>query len=181
MGHRFSVSTEYVGKTVQVMLTPKLAKIYLEHELIKTESIIAGKTTYTDWNDFPATVQFALSEKTPRWLIRSARETGGEPFAELVRGLLSVPGFSYLRRVMGLRESVKGYSVELVERAARCALTLDRPITTALFRHMLESLRREQELASSLEGLPLSQTTESFMRSADYFLKDEQTREAANG
>jgi hypothetical protein len=181
LGHRFSVSTAYVGKTVQVMLTPKLAKIYLDHELIKTEAIIAGKTTYTDWNDFPANVQFALSEETPRWLIRSARDSGGEPFAELVKNLLSVPGFSYLRRVMGLREAVKGYSPDLVEQAARLALSLDRPITVPLLRSMLESLRREKELAASLEALPVSDTTESFMRRADYFFRDEQAPEAANG
>jgi transposase len=181
MGHRFSVSTEYIGKTVQVMLTAKLAKIYLDNELIKSEPIRAGKTTYTDWNDFPATVQFALSEKTPRWLIRRAREAGREPFAELVTGLLSVPGFSYLRRVMGLREVARPYSVDLVERAARLALTLDRPITTSLFRHLLESLSRDQDQADCLEGLPLSQTTESFMRSADYFTSRQQERETANG
>ena len=35
MGHRFTLSTEYVGRTVQVMLTPKLAKIYVNNELIK--------------------------------------------------------------------------------------------------------------------------------------------------
>jgi hypothetical protein len=98
-----------------------------------------------------------------------------------VTGLLSVPGFSYLRRVMGLREVAKGYSIDLVERAARLALTLDRPITTPLFRHMLESLRREQEQTASLEGLPLSQTTESFMRSADYFTSSGGEREAAHG
>ena len=181
MGHRYTLSTEYIGKTVQVMLTVKLAKIYFNNELIKTEPIIPGKTTYTDWNDFPATVQFALSEKTPRWLIRTARETGGEAFAELVTGLLSVPGFSYLRRVLGLRDTVKGYSFEVVEQAAKCALKLDRPINTHLFRHILESIRREHEEAPSLEGLPLSETTESFMRSADYFQSQAEGREAANG
>lgn len=180
MGHRFSVSTEYVGKTVQVMLTPKLAKIYLDNELIKTEPIIRGKTTYTDWNDFPASVQFALSEKTPRWLIMSARQIGGEAFAELVRSLLSVPGFSYLRRVMGLRDLARTYSPGLVAQAATLALSLDRPITTALFRHMLESFRKDQEQAASLEGLPLSEATESYMRSADYFLSHDERREAAN-
>jgi len=181
MGHRFTVSTEYVGKTVQVMLTPKLAKIYINNELIKTEPIVPGKTTYTDWNDFPATVQFALSEKTPRWLIKTARETGGEAFAQLVTGLLSVPGFSYLRRVLGLRDVVKGYSVEVVEHAANRALALDKPINTHLFRYMLESIRKEQQEAPSLEGLPLSETTESFMRSADYFLSQAEGREVANG
>jgi hypothetical protein len=180
MGHRFSISTEYVGKTVQVMLTPKLAKIYLDNELIKTEPIIQGKTIYTNWNDFPATVQFALSEKTPRWLISSARDIGGEPFAQLVTGLLSVPGFSYLRRVMGLRELAKTYRPELVAQAARLALSLERPVTTVLFRHMLESLRKDQEQVASLEGLPLSETTESYMRTADYFLNQDEYREVAN-
>jgi transposase len=181
LGYRFTLSTEYVGRTVQVMLTPKLAKIYVDNELIKTEPVVAGKTTYTDWNDFPATVQFALSEKTPRWLIRSAREAGGEAFQQLVTNLLSVPGFSYLRRVMGLRQAVQGYSVEVVEQAAKLALKLDRPIHTHLFRHMLESIRKEQEEAPSLEGLPLSDTTESFMRSADYFFRSDDGREAAHG
>jgi hypothetical protein len=181
LGHRFSVSAEYIGRTVQVMLTPKLAKIYLDSELIKTEAIIPGKTTYTDWDDFPPTVQFALAEKTPRWLIRSARDSGGEPFAELVTTLLSVPGFSYMRRVMGLRDLARGYSVELVEKAARRALRLERPITTGLFRHMLESLRREQDEMASREGLPLSATTESFMRAPTYFLREEQERDSAHG
>jgi transposase len=179
LGHRISLSTEYVGKTVQVMLTPKLAKVYLNNELIKTKPLVEGKTTYTDWDDFPPTVQFALSEKTPRWLIKSARETGGEPFAELVTGLLSVPGFSYLRRVLGLRNCSKDYSVDVVKQAATLALQLDRPITTQLFRHMLESIHREKQEAPSLEGLPLSATTESFMRSAEYFLPEAQ--EVANG
>jgi hypothetical protein len=181
MGHRISLSTEYVGKTVQVMLTPKLAKIYLNNELIKIKPLTEGKTTYTDWEDFPPTVQFALSEKTPRWLIKSARETGGEPFAELVTGLLSVPGFSYLRRVLGLNHCVKGYSVAVVTQAATLALQLDRPITTQLFQHMLESIHNERHEAPSLDGLPLSATTESFMRSADYFLPASQAQEVANG
>jgi hypothetical protein len=82
---------------------------------------------------------------------------------------------------MGLREAVKGYSPDLVEQAARLALSLDRPITVPLLRSMLESLRREKELAASLEALPVSDTTESFMRRADYFFRDEQAPEAANG
>jgi transposase len=181
LGYRFTLSSEYVGRTVQVMLTPKLAKIYVENELIKTEPIIRGKATYTDWNDFPAKVQFALSEKTPRWLIRSARESGGAPFQQLVMNLLSVPGFSYLRRVMGLRETVQGYSREVVEQAATLALTLDRPITTHLFRHMLEAIRKEHDEAPLMEGLPLSQGTESFMRGADYFFGTDDGREVAHG
>jgi hypothetical protein len=140
-----------------------------------------GQTTYTDREDFPATVQFALSEKTPRWLIKTAREAGGAAFEQLVTDLLSVPGFSYMRRVLGLRDVAKGYSVEVVEHAAKRALVLDKPINTHLFRHMLESVRKEQQEDASLEGLPLSQTTESFMRSADYFRTQVETREVANG
>lgn len=181
LGYRFTLSAEYVGRTVQVMLTAKLAKIYLDNELVKTEPLVAGKTTYTDWTDFPATVQFALSEKTPQWLIRSAREAGGEAFQQLVTSLLSVPGFSYLRRVMGLRQTAAGYRVEIVEQAAALALKLDRPIDTHLFRHMLESIRKQQDEASALEGLPLSETTESFMRSADYFFPTEDGQEVAHG
>jgi hypothetical protein len=92
------------------------------NELIKAKPLIEGKTTYTDWEDFPPTVQFALLEKTPQWLIKSARETGGDPYAELVTGLLSVPGFSCLHRVMGLRNCSKDYSVDVVKQAATLAL-----------------------------------------------------------
>jgi transposase len=181
LGHRISLPTEYIGKTVQVMITPKLAKVYRDNDLVKTRALIPGQTIHTDDEDFPATVQFALSEKTPRWLIRTARESGGAAFEELVTGLLSVPGFSYMRRVLGLRDVAKGYSFEVVEHAAKRALALDKPINTHLFRHMLESIRREQQEAPSLEGLPLSQTTESFMRSADYFRSQADGREVANG
>ena len=170
-GYRFNISTEFIGKTVQVMFTPELAKIFYQDQLIKTK-VLDERKVYIDWNDFPSTVEFALSEETPRRLIRKARETGGKAFEDLVIGLLSVPGFSYLRRVMGLRELVKGYPFEVVEAAATLALTLDKPITTHLFKHMLESLRKQEDEAALVEGLPLSEQTESFMRSADYFIRE---------
>lgn len=175
LGHRMSLSTEYIGKTVQVMVSAQLAKIYLDHQLIKIKPLEEGKTVYTDLEDFPASVQVALSEETPRRLIRQAFEAGGTPFKELVVGLLSVPGFSYLRRVMGLREAVKGYTFAIVERAARVALTLDKPVTTRLFKHMLESMRTEEQQSASCDGLPLSEETERFMRPASYFLPSERT------
>lgn len=180
MGHHFNLSSGYIGATVQVMLTPKLAKIYYENELIKTKALTPGKTRYTDLEDFPSTVQFALSEETPRRLIRQARTRGGEPFAQLVTGLLSVPGFSYLRRVQGLHQTAKGYPFEVVEAAAKLALTLEKSVNTHLFKHMLEQVRQEQQESPSLEGLPLSAETESFMRTADYF-RPAQERKAANG
>jgi hypothetical protein len=117
-GYRFTISTEFIGKTLQVMLMPKHAKIFYQDQLIKTEPLTGKKKVYIDLNDFPSTVQFALSEETPRRLIKKARQTGGKAFEELVVGLLSVPGFSYLRRAMGLRDLVKGYRFEVVEAAA---------------------------------------------------------------
>ena len=137
LGHRISISSEYIGRTVQVMITPKLAKVYRDNELIKTRALVPGQTTYTDYEDFPATVEFAPLGKTPRWLIRTARESGGVAFEQLVTDLLSVPGFSYMRRVLGLRDVAKGYSFGVVEHAAKRALALDKPINTHLFRHML--------------------------------------------
>lgn len=182
MGYEVNLSTEYIGCTVQVMLTPKLAKVYYQNELIKTKALIPGQKRYTDWEDFPATVQFALSEETPRRLVRQARERGGEPFAELVTGLLSVPGFSYLRRVQGLQQTAKAYRFEIVEVAARLALTLEKPVNTHLFKHMCERIRTEWDEAVSFEGLPLSAETESFMRPPDYFLQHpEEKCEVANG
>ena len=73
---------------------------------------------------------------------------------------------------MGLRDLVKGYRFEVVEAAASVALTLEKPITTHLFKHMLETVRKEQDEVALVEGLPLSDQTESFMRSADYFIQE---------
>ena len=168
-GLHFPLSVEYVGKTVQVMLTPTQAKIFYQDQLIKTETL-TGKKYYTDLSAFSPTVQFALAEETPRRLVRKAHALGGTPFEDLVVGLLSVPGFSYLRRVMGLLDTVKGYRFEEVEAAATIALTLEKPVTTHLFRHMLQNVRTQQ--AVPLEGLPLSSETESYMRPAAYFLQE---------
>ena len=87
-------------------------------------------------------------------------------------GLLSVPGFSYLRRVMGLMNLVTGYRSEVVEAAAKLALTVENPISTHLFKHMLESVRKQEEESVLVEGLPLSDETESFMRPAEYFIRE---------
>ena len=131
---------------------------------------MSGKKVYTDWSAFPANVQFALSEETPRRLIRKAHALGGQPFEDLVVNLLSVPGFSYLRRVMGLMDAVRGYRFEEVEAASAIAATLPKPVTTQLFRHMLQNVRTQD--SAPLEGLPLSSETESYMRPAAYFLKE---------
>ena len=170
-GLRFPLSAEYVGKTLQVMFTPTQAKIFYQDQLIKTETL-TGKKIYTDWSAFPANVEFALSEETPRRLIRKAHALGGKPFQDLVVNLLSVPGFSYLRRVMGLMDTVKGYSFQQVEAAATIAMTLDKPVTTHLFRHMLQNACKQEAEADLQEGLPLSAQTESFMRPAAYFLRE---------
>jgi hypothetical protein len=37
---------------------------------------------------------------------------------------------------------------------------------------MLETVRKTEDEVVLLEGLPLSEQTESFMRSADYFLQE---------
>ncbi|MBK7259194.1 MAG: hypothetical protein IPI01_15600 [Ignavibacteriae bacterium] len=37
---------------MQVMITPKQAKVYRNHDLIKITALIAGQTTYTDREDF---------------------------------------------------------------------------------------------------------------------------------
>ena len=147
----------------------------------KIDEAASAAEELKDREDFPATVQFALSEKTPRWLIKTAREAGGAAFEQLVTDLLSVPGCQALVARSIESEVAKGYGVDVVEHAAKRALALDKPINTHLFRHMLESVRKEQQEDASLEGLPLSQTTESFMRSADYFRTQVETREVANG
>ncbi len=170
-GYRFTLSDEFIGKTVQVMLGPRHAKIYFENQLIKTK-LMTGEKVYIDWEDFPSTVAFALSEETPRRLINKARHCGGSAFEDLVVGLLSVPGFSYLRRVMGLMNLVTGYRSEVVEAAAKLALTVENPISTHLFKHMLESVRKQEEESTLVQGLPLSDETESFMRPAEYFIRE---------
>jgi hypothetical protein len=163
--HFYSVPDPFVGKTVQVKVTPSTIEVFYQERLIKTHPV-ARTLRSTDWADFPSNVQHALDAGLPRLLCLKARHIGPH-FEMLITQILSLHAFLNLRRAQGLLTLASGYPHEIVEAAAQRAMSLGKPIGYKTFKHILEALVRDHSVAS--DELELSLETQSFVRSMDYF------------
>ena len=163
--HFYSVPDPFVGKTVQVKVTPSLIEVFYQERLIKTHPV-ARTLRSTDWADFPSNVQHALDGGLQRLLCLKARHIGVN-FETLITQLLSLHAFLNLRRAQGLLTLASGYPHEIVDAAAQRALMLRSPIAYKTFKRILEALSRDR--SGNSDELELSLETQSFVRSMDYF------------
>ncbi len=163
--HFYSIPDPFVGKTVQVKVTPSIIEVFYNERLIKSHPV-ARTLRSTDWSDFPPNVQHALDGGLPRLLCMKARHIGIH-FETLITQILSLHAFMNLRRAQGLVTLAAHYPREIVETAAERALTLRSPIAYKSFKHILEALMRDQTAPD--EELQLSLETQSFVRSMEYF------------
>lgn len=163
--HFYSIPDPFVGKTVQVKVTPSTIEVFHNERLIKTHPV-ARTLRSTDWSDFPPNVQHALDGGLPRLLCIKARHIGVN-FETLITQILSLHAYMNLRRAQGLVTLATHYPHEIVETAAERALAFRSPVGYKPFKHMLEALMRDH--SSPPDELQLSLETQSFVRPMDYF------------
>lgn len=163
--HFYSIPDPFVGKTVQVKVTPSTIDVFYNERLIKTHPI-ARTLRCTDWSDFPSNVQHSLNGGLQGILCSKARHIGVH-FETLITELLSLHAYVNLRRAQGLVTLATHYPREIVETAAERAATFRSPVRYKSFKHILEALTRDQSMPE--DELQLSLETESFVRSMDYF------------
>ncbi|OGP66166.1 MAG: hypothetical protein A2169_14030 [Deltaproteobacteria bacterium RBG_13_47_9] len=163
--HFYSIPDPFVGKIVQVKVTPSTIEVFHNERLIKTHPL-ARTLRSTDWSDFPSNVQHALDGGLPRLLCMKARHIGVN-FETLITQMLSLHAYMNLRRAQGLVTLAAHYPHEIVETAAERALTLRSPVTYRSFKHILETFIRDTSVPS--DELQLSLETQSFVRPMDYF------------
>jgi hypothetical protein len=163
--HFYSVPDPFVGKTVQVKVTPSTIEVFYQERLIKSHPV-ARTLRSTDWSDFPPNVQHALDQGLPKLLCIKARYIGGN-FETLITEILSLHAYLNLRRAQGLVSLATHYPREIVDAAAERALTFRSPMGYKTFKHILEALMRDRSMLG--DELDLSLETESFVRPMDYF------------
>jgi len=163
--HFYSIPDPFVGKTVQVKVSPSTIEVFYNERLIKSHPV-ARTLRSTDWSDFPPNMQHVLDGGLPRLLCMKARHIGIN-FESLIAQILSLHAFMNLRRAQGLVTLAAHYPPEIVETAAERALTLRAPVAYRSFKHILETLMRDTSVPT--DELQLSWETQSFVRSMDYF------------
>jgi hypothetical protein len=163
--HFYSVPDPFVGKTVQVKVTPSTIEVFYQERLIKSHPV-ARTLRSTDWSDFPSNVQHALDQGLPKLLCIKARYIGGN-FETLITEILSLHAYLNLRRAQGLVSLATHYPREIVDAAAERALTFRSPMGYKTFKHILDALMRDRSMLG--DELDLSLETESFVRPMDYF------------
>ena len=162
----YSVPHPYVGKTVWVKVAHHTVQIYYNEQLIKQHTVPRHGNRQTDRNDFPENLQVVLDRGFPRFLQDKAAKIGPS-FAHLVRDILIPHAYMNMRRAQGVITLAEAYPRELIERAAQ-GITSSEIKTPKHFRAFVEKLRSIDD-DESRTGLPLSDETRSFVRSADYF------------
>jgi len=164
--HFYSVPDHFVGKTVQVKVTPSTIEVFYQERLIKSHPV-ARTLRSSDWSDFPSNVQHALDTGLPRLLCIKARHIG-LAFETLITQILSPHAFINLRRAQGLVSLAAHYPHQIVETAAERALSCRSRIGYKTFKHILEALMRDH--SAPTDELELSLQTESFVRPVEYFI-----------
>ena len=163
----FSVPHAYVTKKVWVKGTHNLVQIFYQNKLVK-QHVIKNCYRHTDWNDFPENIRAALDEGMPRYLQQQARNIGCH-FEQLVRNILEPHAFINLRKVQGLLSLANKLDHALVEKAAAVALKQHISVTPKNFMRLIEYLKQQDQHD---EQMPVSEATNDFVRSMNYFIQN---------
>lgn len=160
----YSVPHQYVGKPVWIKATDKIVSIYYDEKLIK-QHLKSDAKRHTDFRDFPDNVRMALSDEIPRMLIAKAWKVGPY-FKKMVAGTLKIHAFLNLRRAQGFIAMVDSFEEEHIELAAQYIVETDINPTTRQFKHLVNLFCKN---GKDGESMTISETTQSFIRSIDYF------------
>lgn len=162
----YSVPYQYVGKTLDVKAKSKMVEIYYKEELIK-QHLIPKNNRQTDYDDFPENVGKALDGNLPSYLLRESEKISGNNLRELIEKLLRPHAFINLRRAQGIIAIARGYSRDIVEKAAAVSLSELTSYHPKEFKKIIIRLLAEQEENTS--PLRLSEMTMQFVRAMNYF------------
>lgn len=164
----YSIPHAYTGKKVLVRGTAKLIQVYFNHKLIKQHSRLTTGYRQTDYNDFPENVQAALGEGIPKYLIDQANKISLY-FGQVIKTVLEPHAFINMRKAQGLLAAAEDFTPDLIEEAAQILLKQRLNLTRATFRTVLQKVQSEKQNQPSI---PISEKTERFLRSIDYFIKN---------
>jgi hypothetical protein len=157
-----------VGKKVWIRASERILQVFVDDQLIK-QHVITNNYRHTDYQDFPENVRAALDHSTVHALLLERAKKIGPYFHTLVRGLLEIHAFMFLRCAQGMVEVAEHtpHASTVVERAA-CLMT-DQHIKPTP--HNLRAvLAKVQAELSTPTVLPLSESTREFVRDSTYFL-----------
>lgn len=128
----FSVPWRHVSGVVDVRIGERVARIYLDGELVKTHVLEAGRRRYTDDGDYPPD-KIAFFQRTPTWCRKEAVKLG-EYVAMLVAQLLPDRAPLYLlRQAQGVIHLAETYEPARINAACRLGR---RPGLEALLLHL---------------------------------------------
>ena len=159
----YSVPYEYAGKTVWIRATLKMISIYYEEIIIK-QHIRTKAKRHTDLKDFPDNIRAALDQGLPEFLIRKASFIGPY-FKKMIYNTLKVHAWLSIRRAQGFLALKENYPNAHLERGAKYVVLKELKTTPKEFKRLLTSI----EDYENEKGIPISNTTQTYIRDAKYF------------
>jgi hypothetical protein len=159
----YSVPHQYSGKKIWIRASQTIVSIYYEEDIIKQHLRTEAKR-HTDLKDFPDNIKAALDQQLPEFLIRKAALIGPY-FKRMIHNTLKVHAWLALRRAQGLLALKDSYSRKHLEKGAKYVVEKDIKPAPKEFKRLLSSL----EDYENDSGIPISNSTESYIREAEYF------------
>jgi len=161
----YSVPERYVGKQLWVRATAKLVEIYDDFTRIKTHVRTEAKR-HTDPKDFPKNLQVMLDDRHVQWLISQAASVG-EAFKQLIIDVLTPHAKLNTRRAQALIRLAERYPNEQLNLAAQVACQYKCYVPK-----QVERIIQKITAASEDSEISISEATQAFIRSADYFTQN---------
>ena len=164
----YSIPHPYTGKKVLVRGTAKLIQVFYDHKLIKQHCRLTIGYRQTDYNDFPENIQAALGEGMPKYLIDQANKISLH-FGQVIKAVLEPHAFINMRKAQGLLAAAEDFTPDLIEAAAQILLKQRLNLTPATLRTLLQKVQSEKQ---NQPAIAISEKTERFIRSMDYFIQN---------
>jgi transposase len=166
----YSLSTEYIGKKVEIRADSKLMRIYHQGDVIKTHPVMSEGRRSTDYEDYPKhKTQYAM--RNCDYYIEKAKEVGTNCGAFMEQLLSGDFPWSKLRQAQKLIRLSEKYGTARVEQACVRALSFSLIDVFRLERIIKQAFGNEAKKGGEKRGVMVPAR---FGRPAEYF---KQTKE----
>lgn len=154
----YSVPWKFIGKRLEIKITPATVRFYLHGEIIKTHLRTEVRKRQTDASDLPED-KIAFFQRTPQWCLQQA-ELLGAPVKEAIAQLLSVNTLYRLRQAQGTIRMEKKYGAARLNAACLRACSYGDPgyrtikniLEKGLDRFPLEAAEPDSQVPAYLHG-----------------------------
>lgn len=159
----YGLPGRYVGKTVELRITPSTVTIYFEHRLVRQYAVAAGKRRYYLADDFPAYAEPFVPGSYAAFLVSQGARYGAQA-EDYLKAILADGGNLSARRARGCLNVIQEYAS-----SPGLSHVLSEALVRRVYRPEALKARFEDEQYQVIIQFPVSGLGAQMAREAGYY------------